>query len=114
MTAFQKTCPTIAKERDDLIALDGGIVRLPASIRLERARNVPNVMDVPLTRMISCLEIYGCFAETQSPSSSGGTPSSPRVLPSPEQPDHRRRRAHEIIFDASFPAWDSPFLASGT
>lgn len=64
MTAFQKTCPTIAKERDDLIALDGGIVRLPASIRLERARNVPNVMDVPLTRMISCLEIYGCFAET--------------------------------------------------
>ena len=32
-----------------------------------------------------------------SPSSSGGAPSSPRVLPSPEQPDHRRTRAHEII-----------------
>jgi hypothetical protein len=25
---------------------------------------VPNLLDVPLTRMISCHEIYGCFAET--------------------------------------------------
>jgi predicted amino acid dehydrogenase len=63
--AFPKNVPEkIAKERDDLIALEGGIVRLPYGIDIDRGRNVPNVMDVPLTRMVSCHEVYGCFAET--------------------------------------------------
>ncbi len=63
--AFPKNVPEkISKERDDLIALEGGIVRLPSGVDVDRGRNVPNVMDVPLTRMVSCHEIYGCFAET--------------------------------------------------
>ncbi|MBI1924469.1 hypothetical protein HYR99_09475 [Candidatus Poribacteria bacterium] len=63
--SFPKNVPeTITKERSDLIPLEGGIVRLPSGVDIERARNVPNVMDVPLTRMLSCREMYGCFAET--------------------------------------------------
>jgi predicted amino acid dehydrogenase len=63
--SFPKNVPeTIAAEREDVIALDGSLVKLPYAVELDRARNVPNVMDVPLTRMISCREIYGCFAET--------------------------------------------------
>jgi predicted amino acid dehydrogenase len=62
--SFPKNVPEgIVDERDDFIALDGSLIRLPPSVELDRARNVPNVMDVPLTRMISCREIYGCFAE---------------------------------------------------
>jgi fatty aldehyde-generating acyl-ACP reductase len=65
--SFPKNIPeTITKARADLIALEGGIVRLPATVEMDRARNVPNVMDVPLTRMISCREVYGCFAETMT------------------------------------------------
>lgn len=63
--AFPKNVPeSIIQDRDDVIALEGGIVRLPSRVEIDRGRNVPNVMDVPLTRMISCQEIYGCFAET--------------------------------------------------
>lgn len=54
----------ITKKRNDFIALEGGAVRLPTAIEIDRARNAPNVMDVPLTRMISCQEVYGCLAET--------------------------------------------------
>jgi fatty aldehyde-generating acyl-ACP reductase len=62
--SFPKNVPeTIVDERNDIVALDGSLIRLPPSVELDRARNVPNVMDVPLTRMISCREIYGCFAE---------------------------------------------------
>jgi len=53
----------ILAERDDVVALDGSLIRLPSPVELDRARNVPNVMDVPLTRMLSCHEVYGCFAE---------------------------------------------------
>ncbi len=63
--SFPKNVPEeTAEVRDDVIALEGGIMRLPATMEIDRARNVPNVMDVPLTRMISCREIYGCLAET--------------------------------------------------
>ena len=62
--SFPKNVPEgIVAERDDVVALDGSLIRLPAPVDLDRARNVPNVMDVPLTRMLSCHEVYGCFAE---------------------------------------------------
>jgi predicted amino acid dehydrogenase len=62
--SFPKNVPEdIVFERDDIVALDGSLIKLPSSVDLDRARNVPNVMDVPLTRMLSCREIYGCFAE---------------------------------------------------
>jgi len=54
----------VARERNDVMALEGGILRLPSGLEIDRSRNVPNLLDVPLTRMISCREVYGCFAET--------------------------------------------------
>ncbi len=63
--SFPKNVPEdISRTRDDLICLEGGIVKLPPDIDIDRARNIPNIMDVPLTRMLSCRELYGCFAET--------------------------------------------------
>ena len=53
----------LVKERDDIILLDGGIMRLPFSLDIYFARNMPDLMDAPLTRVISCKETYGCFAE---------------------------------------------------
>lgn len=62
--SFPKNVPEgIVSDRDDIVALDGSLIRLPSPVELDRARNVPNVMDVPLTRMLSCHEVYGCFAE---------------------------------------------------
>jgi predicted amino acid dehydrogenase len=62
--SFPKNVPEgIVAERADIVALDGSLIRLPSPVELDRARNVPNVMDVPLTRMLSCHEVYGCFAE---------------------------------------------------
>lgn len=55
---------TLPRERSDIIVLEGGAVRLPRTIEVDRARNLPNIADVPFTRMVSCQEIYGCFAET--------------------------------------------------
>jgi predicted amino acid dehydrogenase len=54
----------VGRERRDVIPLEGGILRLPPDVEIDRSRNVPNLLDVPLTRMISCHEVYGCFAET--------------------------------------------------
>lgn len=38
-------------------------MQLPYSIDVYAARNMPDLMDLPLTRAISCKETYGCFAE---------------------------------------------------
>ena len=63
--SFPKNVPdTLSRDRPDVIALEGGAVRLPRSVEVDRARNLPNIADVPFTRMISCQEVYGCFAET--------------------------------------------------
>lgn len=53
----------ILKQRKDIILLEGGIMQLPISIDILCARNMPDLMDVPLTRIISCKETYGCVAE---------------------------------------------------
>lgn len=55
---------SLARERPDVVLLEGGAVRLPRTVEIDRARNLPNIADVPFTRMVSCQEIYGCFAET--------------------------------------------------
>jgi len=53
----------LLKERDDIILLEGGIMQLPFSLDISFARNMPDLMDAPLMRVISCKETYGCFAE---------------------------------------------------
>ena len=52
------------RKRKDVILLEGGITKLPSDIDVFFGRNMPDLMDLPLTRAISCKEIYGCFAET--------------------------------------------------
>ncbi|MFH1245785.1 MAG: polysaccharide biosynthesis protein [Candidatus Omnitrophota bacterium] len=54
----------LLKERDDIILLEGGIMQLPFDIDVFFSRNMPDLMDAPLTRILSCRETYGCFAET--------------------------------------------------
>lgn len=62
--SFPKNIPkSILKKRKDIILLEGGIMQLPYNIDIFFARNMPDLMDSPLTRSISCKETYGCFAE---------------------------------------------------
>lgn len=62
--SFPKNVPKgILKKRNDIILLEGGIMQLPIDIDIYFARNMPDLMDAPLTRIISCKETYGCFAE---------------------------------------------------
>lgn len=53
----------ILEKRDDIILLEGGAVQLPLSVDIQVARSMPDLMDAPLIRLISCKEVYGCFAE---------------------------------------------------
>lgn len=53
----------IVKKRNDVIFLEGGIVQLPYSVDINFARNIPDLLDAPITRAVSCKEIYGCLAE---------------------------------------------------
>jgi len=63
--AFPKNVPeSTAKVREDVVALEGGAARLPRDLEIDRARNLPNILDVPFTRMVSCQEVYSCFVET--------------------------------------------------
>ena len=53
----------ILKEREDVIFLEGGITKLPSSIDLYTSRNMPDLLDMPITRALSCKEVYSCLAE---------------------------------------------------
>ncbi|MFC1632403.1 hypothetical protein ACFL2I_07595 [Candidatus Omnitrophota bacterium] len=53
----------LLSQRDDIILLEGGIMQLPKGLDIFFARNMPDLMDAPLTRVISCKQTYGCFAE---------------------------------------------------
>lgn len=53
----------LLKKRKDIILLEGGITQLPKNIDIFFSRNMPDLMDVPLTKAVSCKETYGCFAE---------------------------------------------------
>jgi len=54
---------SIIRQRKDVIFLEGGNAQLPHSIEVYAARNAPDLMDAPITRIHSCKEIYGCLAE---------------------------------------------------
>jgi predicted amino acid dehydrogenase len=62
--SFPKNVPQqILRRRNDIILLEGGIMQLPPPIDIFLSRNMPDLMDLPLTRAMSCKETYGCFAE---------------------------------------------------
>ena len=50
-------------KRDDVVFLGGGITQLPTTIDIHVSRNMPDLMDIPITRAFSCKEVYGCLAE---------------------------------------------------
>jgi fatty aldehyde-generating acyl-ACP reductase len=50
--------------RKDSIFLEGGAVQLPLDLEVYMARNMPDLVDAPLTRLISCRELYSSFSET--------------------------------------------------
>ena len=54
----------IMKQRKDVLFLEGGAVHFPLTIEVNMARNMPDLMDAPLTRLISCKEGYSSFSET--------------------------------------------------
>jgi len=54
----------IIKQRKDVLFLEGGTVHFPLTIEVNMARNMPDLMDAPLTRLISCKEGYSSFSET--------------------------------------------------
>jgi predicted amino acid dehydrogenase len=63
--SFPKNVSRKTMERNkDILLLEGGMIRLPLSVEVLSARNMPDLMDAPLTRLISCKETYGCIAET--------------------------------------------------
>lgn len=53
----------IIELRKDVLFLEGGVVRLPLTSDVYASRNMPDLMDAPITRAFSCREIYGCLAE---------------------------------------------------
>ncbi len=53
----------LLKKRPDVLLLEGGIMQLPPQIDIYFSRNMPDLMDLPLTRAVSCKETYGCVAE---------------------------------------------------
>jgi fatty aldehyde-generating acyl-ACP reductase len=62
--SFPKNVPAeLLGERDDVVILEGGLVRLPGAIEVATARRLPIISDVPIQRMTDHKEIYGCFAE---------------------------------------------------
>ncbi|MBN2158234.1 MAG: hypothetical protein JW807_02475 [Spirochaetes bacterium] len=54
---------TVMSRRRDIVLVEGGAVSVPVSTDIDSARNMPDLMDAPLTRLLSCKETYGCFAE---------------------------------------------------
>lgn len=54
----------IIKQRKDVLFLEGGAVHFPLTIEVNVSRNMPDLMDAPLTRLISCKEGYSSFSET--------------------------------------------------
>jgi len=53
-----------SQERKDVLFLEGGAVQLPLDLEVYMARNMPDLIDAPLTRLVSCRELYSSFSET--------------------------------------------------
>ena len=46
-----------------MIFLEGGITQMPHDVDINVSRNMPDLLDAPITRAFSCKEIYSCLAE---------------------------------------------------
>lgn len=63
--SFPKNVPqSVLAERPDVIVLEGGIVQMPYRIDVNASRPLRDSVDAPVTRTISCKQIYGCMTES--------------------------------------------------
>lgn len=51
------------KERDDIILLEGGVTQMP-KLNIDVSRHMPDLLDLSISKLISCSQAYGCLAET--------------------------------------------------
>ena len=54
----------IIKARDDVLLLEGGVSQLPKKQNGYVARNIPDLLDLSISKLISCKQAYGCLCET--------------------------------------------------
>ncbi len=54
----------LVKERKDVILLEGGVSQLPKKQSGYVARNIPDLMDLSISKLVSCKQSYGCLCET--------------------------------------------------
>lgn len=53
----------ILKKRDDIILLEGGVTQMP-EVNIDVSRHMPDLLDLSISKLISCSQAYGCLAET--------------------------------------------------
>jgi len=53
----------ILKERDDIILLEGGVTQMP-KLSIDASRHMPDLLDLSVSKLISCSQAYGCLAES--------------------------------------------------
>ncbi|MFH1837558.1 MAG: polysaccharide biosynthesis protein [Candidatus Omnitrophota bacterium] len=53
----------ILKERDDIVLLEGGVTQMP-KVNIDVSRHMPDLLDLSISKLISCSQAYGCLAET--------------------------------------------------
>lgn len=51
------------KSRDDIILLEGGATQMP-QLNIDVSRHMPDLLDLSISKLISCSQAYGCLAET--------------------------------------------------
>lgn len=55
---------SLLKEREDIILLEGGVSQMPKKQNGYVARNIPDLLDLSVSKLISCKQSYGCLCET--------------------------------------------------
>lgn len=53
----------ILEERADIILLEGGVTQMPV-LNIDVSRHMPDLLDLSISKLISCSQAYGCLAET--------------------------------------------------
>lgn len=53
----------VLKEREDIILLEGGVTQAPL-LTVDASRHLPDLLDLSISKLVSCRQAYGCLAET--------------------------------------------------
>jgi len=55
---------SIIRERDDIILLEGGVAQFLHKHNVYVARNMPDLLELSISKLVSCKQAYGCLCET--------------------------------------------------